>query len=394
MAKIIAVNAGSSSLKFQLLEMPEESLIASGVVERIGMEDSVFKISYNGEKHSQTCDISGHDVAVSMLMENLISMNIVKSLDEIKGCGHRVVHGGDLFDKSVICTEEVEQQIEDLVDLAPLHNHAHLVGIRAFKQKLKGAVQVTVFDTAFHQTMNQETYMYALPYEWYSEKKVRKYGMHGTSHKYVSQQAAKFLGKDINDFKIIICHIGNGASLSAVKNGKCVDTSMGFTPLAGIPMGTRCGDIDPAILNYISEQYNMSLEEINDALNKKSGYLGISGVSSDSRDLSKCVAEGNKRCRLAYDIQTKRIADFIGSYYITMGGCDAIAFTAGIGENDGNFRKYVTDRLGVLGVEIDLEQNKKRGEDILISTKNSKIDVAVIPTNEEVMIARDTFDFL
>jgi acetate kinase len=388
--KTIAVNAGSSSLKFQLLDMPSETLLCSGVVERIGIQDSIFTIKYSGERSKEITDIPTHTVAVQMLLEKLVQLKIVGSLDEIEGVGHRVVHGGETFTDSVLITDGVIKAIEDVTDLAPLHNPANLTGIKAFKTALPNIPAIAVFDTAFHQTMGPVEYMYSVPYEWYTKYGVRKYGFHGTSHKYVSQRAIDILGKRKEDSKIIVCHIGNGASLCAVKNGKSIDTSMGFTPLAGISMGTRSGDIDPAIVQYISQKEDKTLDEVIGELNKRSGYLGLSELSSDSRDLWEAVERGDKKSILAVEKQAKMIADYIGAYYLALGGCDAICFTAGIGENASETRKLIVDRLYALGVEIDTERNLVRGKEAVISKESSKIKVLLIPTNEEVMIARDT----
>ena len=388
--KIIAVNAGSSSLKFQLLKMPEETVITSGVVERIGLPNAVFTIKVNGEKYSDTMDIADHKVAVNMLLEKLVDLHIVKSFNEIKAVGHRVVHGGEAFSDSVVIDEEVIQAIEDVSDLAPLHNPANLTGIRAFQEALPNAPQVAVFDTAFHQTMKEDAFMYSTPYEWYEKYRVRKYGFHGTSHKYVSQRVAEMLNKDVKDLKTIVLHIGNGASICAVDGGVSVDTSMGFTPLAGIPMGTRSGDIDPAIIEFITTKENKTVQQVMNDLNKGSGYLGISRVSSDSRDLWDAAYKGDMRSLLAIEKQVKMIADYIGAYYLTMGGVDAIAFTAGVGENAPNTRELIVKRLGALGAELDLEANKARGVETIISSENSKVALLLVPTNEEVMIARDT----
>jgi len=388
--KVMAVNAGSSSLKFQLLEMPTEKLLVSGVVERIGLNDSIFSMKYSGETYKEIVGIPTHSIAVKMLLEYLISTKILTSLDEIEGVGHRVVHGGEKFSDSVIITQEVIDGIEEVSELAPLHNPANLTGIHAFQEALPTVPQVAVFDTAFHQTMDPVEYMYSVPYEWYTKYGVRKYGFHGTSHKYVSLRAAAMLGKKPEEVRVIVCHIGNGVSLCAVKNGKSVDTSMGFTPLAGIPMGTRSGDIDPAIVQYISEKEHKSLDEVINELNQKSGYLGLSELSSDSRDLWEAVERGDKKSILAVEKQAKIIADYIGAYYLTLGGCDAICFTAGIGENASETRKLVVDRLGALGVELDYKRNITRGKETVISKDNSKIKILLIPTNEEVMIARDT----
>jgi len=390
MEKIIAVNAGSSSLKFQLLEMPKETVVASGVVERIGLPNAVFTLKYNGEKDSKTLDISNHTVAVDLLLKSLVEHNIVESYDDISGVGHRVVHGGEAFSDSVLITDEVIQAIQDVSDLAPLHNPANLTGIRAFQKALPGKPMVAVFDTAFHQTMKDDAFMYSTPYEWYEKYRVRKYGFHGTSHKYVSARTAEILGQDVKDLKTIVLHIGNGASLCAIDGGISVDTSMGFTPLAGISMGTRSGDIDPAIIEFISSKENKTIQEVMNDLNKGSGYLGVSRVSSDSRDLWDAAYKGDEKAMLAINKQAKMIADYIGAYYIAMGGVDAIVFTAGVGENAPNTRELIVNRLGALGAELDEKANEVRGEDKIISTDNSKVKLLVVPTNEEVMIARDT----
>jgi len=390
MAKIMAVNAGSSSLKFQLLEMPEETLITSGIVERIGMKDPVFVIKYKGERIEEKKDIPNHSVAVRLLLEKLIDLKIIKSFDEIEGVGHRILHGGSYLTESCIITEKEIGIIESIIDLGPLHLVPNLTGIRAFMEILPHVKNVGVFDTAFHQTMPEESFMYAVPYEWYERYHVRKYGFHGTSYRYVTQRTAEILGKKPENTKLIIAHIGNGASLCAVKDGKCVDTSMGLTPLEGIPMGTRTGNIDPAVVEYMMGQKNKSAKEITNMLNKQSGYLGVSGVSSDSRDIVDAAEKGNARAQLAIDIQAKRIADYIASYYVYLEGADAIVITAGIGENAPTMRHDVVKRLKVLGVKIDPELNECHGVEKLISTPDSKIKVYVVPTNEEVMIARDT----
>ncbi len=394
MKKIMAVNAGSSSLKFQLLEMPEEKLITSGIVERIGMKHSVFAIKVNGEKLEETLEIEDHGVAVNILLNKLIDLKIIASYDEISGVGHRVVHGGDKITESVVLEAEEIEYLESIVDLAPLHLGPNLIGIKAFKEVLPNVKHVGVFDTAFHHTIPEEAFLYAVPYDWYTQYKVRKYGFHGTSHKYVSQRCAEILGKKVEDVNIIIAHIGNGASICAVKGGISVDTTMGFTPLEGIPMGTRSGNVDPAIIEYMMNKKHKSAKEITNYLNKQSGYLGVSGISSDSRDLVAAADEGNHRAKLAIDIQAKRIVDYIASYYVYMGGADAIVFTAGIGENAVPTRANVIDRLAVLGAKIDPERNAKVRQEQLISTDDSKIKVYVIPTNEEVMIARDTLSLL
>jgi len=388
--KIMAVNAGSSSLKFQLLDMPSESVITSGVVERIGLPKAVFTIKVDGEKHSDTLEIPNHSKAVELLLQKLVDLNIVSSFEEINGVGHRVVHGGEKFSDSVLITEEVKHAIEAVSDLAPLHNPANLTGINAFQRALPNVPHVAVFDTAFHQTMNEEAYMYSTPYEWYEKYGVRKYGFHGTSHKYVSQRVADILGKDIKDVKTIVLHIGNGASICAVDGGTSVDTSMGFTPLAGISMGTRSGDIDPAIVEFISTKENKTVQQVMNDLNKGSGYLGVSRVSSDSRDLWDAAYAGDEKAMLAIKKQAKMIADYIGAYFITMGGVDAIAFTAGVGENAPNTREMIVEHLGALNAKLDKELNNVLGEERVVSSEDSKVKLLVVPTNEEVMIARDT----
>ncbi|MDY0363346.1 MAG: acetate kinase [Bacilli bacterium] len=389
MEKILAVNAGSSSLKFQLLLMPLEKVITEGLIEKIGSEQAIYTIKYEGEKHKEILPVCDHEKAVSILLEDIIKRNIVSSLEEIKGIGHRIVQGGWYFQDSALIDEDVLNKIEELSTLAPLHNPAHIVGIKAFQAVLPNTKAVAVFDTSFHQTMKQDTFMYATPYEWYTKHKIRKYGAHGTSHKYVSMLCAEVMGKKSEDLKIITCHLGNGASIAAVKGGVCIDTSMGLTPLEGIPMGTRSGNIDPAVIEFISEKENLGIQEILSILNHKSGYLGVSGVSNDSREIEDGALAGNERCNLALEIQFKRIADYIGSYYVSMSGLDALVFTAGIGENSSYAREKICERLSVLGVELDEEANKSRGEVKLISKPESKVKVYIIPTNEELMIARD-----
>lgn len=389
--KIMAVNAGSSSLKFQLLEMPKETVVTSGVVERIGLQNAVFTIKVNGEKYSETLDIPDHAVAVQMLLKKLVDLNIVSSYEDIKGVGHRVVHGGEKFSDSVLITDEVIHAIKEVSDLAPLHNPANLTGIVAFKKALPNAPQSAVFDTAFHQTMEKDAYMYSTPYDWYEKYRVRKYGFHGTSHKYVSHKVAEMLNKDVKTLKTIVLHIGNGASICAVKGGISVDTSMGFTPLAGISMGTRSGDIDPAIIEFITTKENKTVQQVMNDLNKASGYLGVSNVSSDSRDLWDAAYKGDERAMLAIKKQAKQIADYIGAYFVMMGGVDAIAFTAGVGENAPNTRELIVERIKeALGAELDNEKNKARGVETIISSEASKVKLLLVPTNEEVMIARDT----
>lgn len=394
MSKIMAVNAGSSSLKFQLFEMPAEQVLLAGTIERIGMEDAIVTLKFDGKKKTRTLPIANHTEAVQILLKSLIDEKILGSLAEIDGVGHRVVHGGEEFASSVVITDKVAKTIADLSDLAPLHNPANLTGYKAFKEALPTVGHVAVFDTAFHQTMAPDRYIYPIPYEYYEDYKVRRYGFHGTSHMYVSRRCIELLGKPAHS-RIITCHIGNGASLAAVKDGKCVDTSMGFTPLAGVMMGTRSGDIDPAIVTFLAEKLGKSAEDVVNILNKKSGLLGVSGISADSRDINAAMEEGNKRATLAREIQVNTVCNFIGSYYIELGGCDAIVFTAGLGENDVNFRKMILDKIApTMGIKIDEKKNNVRGEETLISTPDSKVKVYIIPTNEEIMIARDTVRLL
>lgn len=390
--KILAVNAGSSSLKFQILEMPEEKVITSGQIERIGFDDAKFTIKVNGDKRSKVEPIKNHSVAVSQVLDALIDLKIVKNYDEISGVGHRVVHGGEKFSDSVLITDEVLEEIERLKDLAPLHNPANATGIRAFKEVLPNVCHVAVFDTAFHQTMSEESFLYPVPYEWYKKYGIRKYGFHGTSHKFVSQRAIELLGLDKS--KIITLHLGNGCSISAIKDGKSIDTSMGLTPLAGTMMGTRSGDIDPSILPFVMEKEELTIDEAIDELNYSSGLKGVSLKSSDMRDIVKGVEEGDVNCKIALNLFAKRVCDYIGSYYFLLGGCDCIVFTAGIGENSEPARKAILERLKPLGVIIDEEANSVRGKEIVITTPESKIKVVVIPTDEELVIARDTLRFI
>ena len=390
--KILAVNAGSSSLKFQMYEMPEEKVLISGVFERIGIGNSFYTIKLNGEKIRKDVELANHSVAVGFLTKELLENNIVDSLEEIKGVGHRIVQGADKFDRTVIINGMVEDAIDELSALAPLHNPAALVGIKAFKEFMPNAVHTAVFDTAFHQTMPEEAFMYALPYEWYTEYGVRKYGAHGTSHKYVSRRINEILGRE--DTKIIVCHLGNGGSVSAVLNGKCIDTSMGFTPNAGVIMGSRCGDTDISILPYVMDITKMSAKEMDTIINKKSGLLGISGVSSDARDVEEGAKDGNKRCLLALKMYNRRVIEYIAKYYVLLGGCDAICFTAGIGENAIGTREEIMKGLEVLGVKVDEERNNVRGCEALLTKDSSKIPCYLIPTNEEVMIARDTYNLV
>lgn len=390
--KILSVNAGSSSLKFQMYEMPDEIVLISGVFERIGMEGSFYTIKLNGEKIEKKVELKDHKRAFELLVHELVDNKIVDSLDDIAGIGHRIVQGGSYFDKSVIASEDVIAKIDELSPLAPLHNPAAIVGIRAAQAVVPGAVQTVVFDTAYHQTMPEENYLYALPYDLCKDNLIRRYGAHGTSHRYVANKMNEILGRE--DTKLITCHIGNGASISAVLNGKCLNTSMGLTPNAGLIMGTRCGDIDATILPYLMEKQNISCKEMDRIMNKESGLLGISGVSSDSRDIEAGIKEGNKRCELAQKMYVRRIIDYIAKYYVELGGCDGIIFTAGVGENSVPVRKAVMEGLAVLGVKLDEDKNNIRGSLQKISANDSSIPVYVIPTDEELMIARDTLNLI
>jgi len=389
MSKIIAINAGSSSLKFQLFDMPEETVLTKGLVERIGMDNSIFTISVDGEKKTEVTDIPDHAVAVKMLLEKLTEFHIIKDFNEIDGVGHRVVHGGEKFSDSVLLTDEVINDIDQLSELAPLHNPANVVGIKAFKQILPDVPAVAVFDTAFHQTMPEQSYLYSLPYDYYKKFGIRKYGFHGTSHKFVTERAAELLGRPLEELRLISCHLGNGASIAAVEGGKSIDTSMGFTPLAGVAMGTRSGNIDPALIPFIMEKTGHTAEEVLSTLNKKSGLLGVSGLSSDLRDIEEATEEGNDRAEVALNIFASRIHKYIGSYAARMNGVDAIIFTAGIGENSSEVRARVLRGLEFMGVYWDPSLNNMRGEEAFISYPHSPVKVIVIPTNEEVMIARD-----
>ena len=390
--KIIAINAGSSSLKFSLFNMDNETVIASGQFERIGIEGSFLTIKFNGEKIVQELDVPDHSVAVSILLDKLTDLEIIKSLYEINGVGHRFVHGKDLFDKSVIINDEVLEQLKSLSTFAPLHNPANILGIEAFRKALPDAINVAVFDTAFHQSMDEETFIYPVPYRWYEELGVRKYGFHGTSHRYIAIEASKLLGKE--NFKLISCHIGNGGSICAIKDSKCVDTSMGFSPLAGIMMGTRSGDVDPSIVPYVMEQEGKNAGEVIDDLNRNSGLFGVSERSSDMRDVLQGCEEGDKNSILAKNKYVRRVVDYIAQYYVLLEGVDAIVFTAGVGEKNTLIRGEICDKLACLGVKIDPEANKIVGEVVKISSDDSKIDIYVIPTDEELMIARDTLDLI
>ena len=390
--KIMSVNAGSSSLKFSLFEMDNKQLIASGYFERVTLPGSFFNIKYNGEKYFEEIEMPNHTVAVQIMLDRLISLGIVSSLEEISAVGHRIVHGGDKYNKSVIIDDEVLDDIKRFAELAPLHNPAHVLGIEAVKSALPNVPMVAVFDTAFHQTMEPATYMYPVPYEWYTDLMVRKYGAHGTSHCYISKQIPRLIGKD--NYKAIICHLGSGGSISAVKDGVCVDTSMGFTPLAGIMMGTRSGDIDPSIVTYVAKKTNRSAEDVVSDLNKKSGFLGLSGKSNDFRDVYAGVEAGDERCKLALEKYVKTVVNYIAMYYVELGGADVICFTAGLGENAAPVREMVCAKFACLGVKIDLNENNVRGVEKELSTADSSIRVFVVPTNEELMIADDTYELV
>jgi acetate kinase len=385
----MAINAGSSSLKFQLILMPKEKVLAKGLIERIGLNDSVFTSEVNGNKDKQTGDIPDHEAAVKILLEGLKSSGVIDSINEIDAVGHRVVHGGEKFSDSVKITEEVIEVIEEVSELAPLHNPANLTGIRAFKEMLPEVPMVAVFDTAFHQTMPQSSYLYSLPYTYYKDYGIRKYGFHGTSHKYVSQRASELLGVPYEQLRLISCHLGNGASIAAIQGGKSIDTSMGFTPLAGVTMGTRSGNIDPALIPYIMEKTGKSAEEVMNVLNKESGMLALSGYSSDLRDIEE-QADTNERAELALDVFADRIHKYLGSYAAKMSGVDAIIFTAGVGENSDIIREKVLNGLEFMGVYWDPALNMVRGKEQFINYPHSPVKVIIIPTNEEVMIARDT----
>ncbi|GAA4072760.1 acetate kinase [Amphibacillus indicireducens] len=387
--KVLSINAGSSSLKFQLIEIPEEKVLAKGLVERIGLDNSIFGLKYNDKDEEETLDIPNHDRAVELLLERLKASGVIQSLDEIDGVGHRVVHGGEKFSDSVLVTDEVLAEIENVSELAPLHNPANITGIKAFREILPNVPAVAVFDTAFHQTMPPESYLYSLPYEYYEKYGIRKYGFHGTSHKYVSERAAEMLGQPADRLRLITCHIGNGASVAAVENGKSVDTSMGFTPLEGVTMGTRSGSLDPALIPYIMDKTGMDVNEVLRVLNKESGLLAISGFSSDLRDIQKRADEGDERATLALNIFADRIHQYIGSYASKMNGVDAIVFTAGIGENSKVVRELILQGLEFMGVYWDPVLNEVQGDEAIINYPHSPVKVLVIPTNEEVMIARD-----
>ncbi len=393
--KILSVNCGSSSLKFQMYEMPEEKVLISGYVEKIGQPDCFWTVKVNGEKIKSSRPLANHTEAVDVLIEELFKHNIVKSLDEIERIGHRVLHGGEFFKESAIVTDEVIEKIKSLIPLGPLHLPGNLAGIEAFRKVLPNVPMVAVFDTAFHQTMPKRNYIYPVPLSWYEKYGVRKYGFHGTSHKYITEVMKQELGKE--DVNLIVCHIGSGASIAAVKDGKCYNTTMGITPLDGLMMGTRSGAIDPSILEYVCKEANMSVEEVTNILNKQSGFLGVAG-QADCRDVEALIEEGNENAKLAYAMYCDRIAKYIAEYYLELNGkVDSIIFTAGVGENGASVRKEVLDRLNPIGIYVDEEMNNKIAsfKDIhegVISTKDSKVEVRVLPTDEEIMIVRDTYN--
>ncbi len=391
--KILVINAGSSSLKYQLLDSETHDVLAKGLCERIGIDGHLKHTPGNGKAvFDQDVAMPTHSEGIQKVLELLTSADhgVIASTSEIDAVGHRVVHGGEKFAASTLIDGDVVKAIEECIPLAPLHNPANITGIQACQKVMPGVPMVAVFDTAFHQTMPSKAYVYALPYEYYEKDAVRRYGFHGTSHRFVTQEAAKMLGKPIEELKLISCHLGNGSSIAAVKGGKCVDTTMGFTPLAGLPMGTRCGDIDPAILEYLMNKYSLSIGEMQSILNKKSGVLGISGVSSDFRDLDEAAGQGNQRAALALEVFQYAVAKYIGSYAAAMGGADAVIFTAGVGENSGSTRAGACKDLGFMGIAIDPEKNKQRGQALDISAPAATVRTLVIPTNEELMIAMDT----
>lgn len=395
--KVLVINCGSSSLKYQVLDMTNETLLAKGLVERIGLEGSIISHEKIGmDKFKLTTPMASHKEAIGHVLEALTDAEhgVVSSMDEIGAVGHRVVHAGEKYASSVLITKDVIDALEECVELAPLHNPPNLLGIAACQELMPNTPMVGVFDTAFHQTMPPESYIYAIPYEYYEKYKIRRYGFHGTSHKYVAERTADILGVNIEDLKIITCHLGNGASVTAIKRGKSLDTSMGFTPLEGLVMGTRSGDIDPAIVSYIRQKEGLASGEATNILNKKSGVMGISGVSSDFRDLETAVAEGNERAALALKVFAHKVKHYIGAYIAEMNGVDAIVFTAGVGENDINIRDVICSELGNLGIKLDLVKNKVKGKETIISRDDSKVKILLVPTNEELMIARDTYQIV
>ncbi|KAB3535210.1 acetate kinase [Alkaliphilus pronyensis] len=391
--KVLVLNCGSSSLKYQLINMETEAVLAKGVAERIGIAGSFVKHEATGkEKVIIDEAMDNHKAAIKIVLDCLVNKvhGAISSMDEISAVGHRVVHGGEKFAESVIINDEVKATLEECSELAPLHNPPNLMGINACEEILPNVPMVGVFDTAFHQTMPKSSFLYALPYELYEKYKIRRYGFHGTSHKYVAMRAADMLGKSLEDLKLITCHLGNGASIAAINKGKSVDTSMGFTPLEGLAMGTRCGDIDPAITTYLMEKENLTSGDLNNLMNKKSGVLGISGVSSDFRDIEAAVSEGNERANMALEVYYKRVKKYIGAYAAEMGGLDAVIFTAGLGENSVETRQAVCEGLEFLGIKIDSDKNNVRGKETIVTTDDSTTKVLLVPTNEELMIARET----
>ena len=390
--KILVINCGSSSLKYQLIDMETENVMAKGYLEKIGLEDSFLTHTVNGEKHRIEKKVANHEEGMQLVLSQLLDENygVIKDLKEIDAVGHRVVHGGEKFSGSVLITDEVIDTIKECIPLAPLHNPAGITGIEACKKALPGVPMVGVFDTAFHQTLPKKAYMYAIPYEYYDKYKIRKYGFHGTSHKFVSQRVAEIMHKPIEDLKIITCHLGQGASLCAVDGGKSIDTTMGLTPLAGVPMGTRSGDIDPSIVTFLMKNENLTCDQMDTILNKKSGKLGLSQISSDDRDIEEAASKGNEKAKLAMENFAYQVAGNIGKFAVQMKGVDVITFAGGIGENGINARKDICDYLGCLGVKIDEEKNKTRGEEVEISTPDSKVKVFIVPTNEELMIPKET----
>ncbi len=396
--KILVVNAGSSSLKYQLIDMSNDKLLAKGLCDRIGIAGGNFKHKVEGrEDYKLDIQMANHEEAIKLVIDTLVSKEngVINSMSEIAAVGHRVLHGGEKFSGSVIINEKVIEAIEECCELGPLHNPANLTGIRACEEIMgKDVPQVAVFDTGFHQTMPDYAYMYALPYEYYEKYKIRRYGFHGTSHRYVSMRAAAFLGKDPKDLKIITCHLGNGSSIAAVQNGKCLDTTMGVTPLEGIMMGTRCGSIDPAIIPLLMEKENLTPKEIDTILNKKSGILGVSQKTSDNRDIEQGTNNGDPRCVLITNMLCHQLTKYVGGFAAAMGGVDAVVFTGGIGENNPAYRTYVAEKLAFMGVSIDEEKNHVRGQEIDFSTPESKVRFLVIPTNEELMIAMDTYELV
>src|SRR6056297_4246785 len=395
--KVLVVNCGSSSLKYQLIDMADESVMAKGLVERIGIEGSILTHESAGkEKKVIEEPMKDHKKALELVLDAVVNKEYgaVESMNEIEAIGHRVVHAGEKFSDSVVINNDVIAALEECIELAPLHYPPNLIGIRACIELMPGVKMVGVFDTAFHQSMPASSYIYALPYEYYEKYGVRKYGFHGTSHKYVAQRTASILGKDLDSLKIITCHLGNGASITAIDNGKSVDTSMGFTPLEGLVMGTRSGDLDPAIITFIMEKENLSIDEMNNLLNKKSGVLGISGISSDFRDIESAAKEGNERAQLALDKFNVRVKKYIAACAAVMGGVDAIVFTAGLGENSISARELICGGFEFMGMELDKEKNNVRGKEAIVSKDSSKVKILVIPTNEELMIARDTLELL